>query len=533
LHVEVNASNLKGELSMLSPICIAYSLNNAVSDESVKYRFKAFLKWCGLDDESKYKVHIQTSGQCGLIYLTPVINIFEIELSFCSPSRFVVSEYLPFGASRFVSKQALSNSDYLPTISQLLQKKPAAIVQFTPPFALYDLDSERESLHIFTDYRGFGRVYEFKGDFGTVWGNKIEAMPFIAATQVDIDEDAWCERCASLTFYKNATGYKNVKLLEEALTVSVDTRTGETSYSQVLKDTDYLKEAPPLVKNKVKETAQGLRHWFDDFASFYTGKIKLGISGGRDSRVLAAYAIERGLDVAYSTFFPPDRDLLVVKELNKKLNSKMDLEVYNMVDTRSERFNRSNPLLETTMKIIRAESHDACIEGVIHSNEVDLEHAPQELLLVGAQGEMVQSVYYKRAAWKKEQEWMETRHGSAPSHARILEMLYEITHGMSTSEMCSSIAMKRLYEQWIPRARNADVRGFHCIDLLYCQSTLNRFWPGAMGNYDCKTPLLEYSYVKNGFGQSIQSKLDSTFIRDVVDQAMPAWRDIPFTHEYS
>ena len=181
---------------------------------------------------------------------------------------------------------------------------------------------------------------------------------------------------------------------------------------------------------------------------------------------------------------------------------------------------------------MRAETHDSCICNICGLNKVDLDDAPSEMLLFGAQGEFGHpNYYYNRSNWEEELEWMQARKGPRPSRVKIKSTFHALTHPLGASRIGSSTAMKRLNEQWIQRITSVNLKGFHGLDFIYGQAGLNRYWPGFRGIYDGKTPLLDYHYVKNGFGQSVQAKFDCTFIRDVVDQAMPAWRGISFGHE--
>lgn len=115
---------------------------------------------------------------------------------------------------------------------------------------------------------------------------------------------------------------------------------------------------------------------------------------------------------------------------------------------------------------------------------------------------------------------------------RIEELLAKqiCTKQVGIAEQTGQVTFESL-QKYTDTFRDRGISDFYFLDYMYLVIWLNRQWAGAESIATLKTPLTLYPYVHYGLRQSVESKLQSRFVRDVISTAMPQWRDVPFFHE--
>lgn len=517
---------------MLMPIYLAWTAQTPLSWAAIELRLQAVLHFLHLDDRERFHVQLLTDGHCGLIFIDDKRNPFGIPLFCKTAERFSLSAYLPFGASRLVSQHALASGEYLPELVELLRKTPNSLLELAPPQVFCSLDSQKHILTICNDWRGFGRLYEYQTAFGSIWSNKMAAALMFAGVPARLDMSALADMAACGMFSGKGTGYENLHLVEPATFLDVDTLSGNI-HSRQESDMEWLVPKPEPDLDAVEKAHAAIRVWMRDLGYFCgSNKLRLNLSGGRDSRVVGAALLSSGLDCGITLCSPPDKDAELARSLLRLAGITSAVEDQTRWSAIKEWYASHGDLLDISDTFLRNANSDISVKLFFSWPTAVSDPASRSLNICGDQGEVAHNCYYTAKMFEEEQAWLAKRQGPRPSTKRLENLVAAISiKSFGVTTFCGQQAAGNIRGNVLALAETLGLDGFYPLDFLYLHLYLNRQWPGANGAFDRKTPLTAYPYAYSGFTQSIQDKLNSRFVRDVVAAFLPAWRDVPFFHE--
>ena len=518
---------------MVIPIYICFIAYNPISNSILNQRLHALVQFFHLDTP-EFQLHYLLNERGGLIFIEQRQSPCSVPLAWQEEKRLTVSAYLPFGVPQQMDAETMCSGRYLPDMVDRLTSTPSQIRHLSPPQVWADCNIESQTLTVFNDYRGFGKLYEYVSPFGIVWTNKMAAAPILAATHARIDEIAWAGFAANGLFYGGSTGFANMTYVAPGTWVQVDLRSGLTERRRFSTDTGGV-AVEPLLSVAAEECGDAFMGWWRDFGYLSSGRKELSLSGGRDSRVVAAYALASGTNVSINTYSPPSLDADLAERL-------MSLVKHNTSFTRNDRrknieyaYKRKASFFEHAVEILRANNPDICVSSFLDCSSPSGVFQPHiSLSVCGAQGEIAHPCYYQMAMVEAERLWerdiTKAQSPSATHFATVCDWLS--TKAWGITKAVRTMATERLVQPLLAKAATANIDGFYLLDFMYLDIYLNRHWAGSVGAYDAKTPLAVYPYVRYGFSQPLLSKLNSSFVREVISLAMPQWRDVPFFHEF-
>ena len=513
---------------MLLPIYIAFLSHEQTPITIIKKRIKTLLQFFYLDTPA-VQVHSLLDERGGLVFIEQAQSICSVPLYYQSEKRLTVTAYLPFGAPGHVEDNALCSGRYLPELVDRLAFSPQDIRRLPPPQVWADCNVETQKLTIFNDYRGFGRLYEYVSPFGIVWTNKRAAAPLLAATTARMDEAAWAGFAANGMFYGGGTGFANMSYVLPGTWLEANIRSGLVERRRFSTDTGGV-YAESLPASAVEECGAALTDWWRDLGRLTSGQKMMDLSGGRDSRVVAAYALASGLDVKFKTYSPPSQDAALAEQIMALAGCGDRLERHDSRDMIKSSYGENISLTDHAAKILRANNPDVCIATFMDC--ISLAPAHDSFVICGAQGEVTHPYAYSAEMLEEDAQWQghDTKH--RPSAVRFATICGWIsTNAWGVTDAVRATAREKLVQPLLAKAAAANIDGFYLLDFLYLDVYLNRHWAGAVGACDGKTPLTVHPYVRYGFNQPLPSKCASSLVRDIITLAMPQWRDVPFFHE--
>ncbi len=513
------------------PIYLAWTSQVPLSRGTVDLRLKAILRFLHLDDLDRFRVHLITDGKCGLAFIDYKRNTFNIPLIHKTTHTLSLSAYLPFGASTFVDRSALRTGEYLPELLELLRKSPQTLFDLAPPQVLCQLDCREHKLTVCNDWRGFGRLYEYKTAFGTIWSNKMAAALMFAGLPARLDETSLADMAACGMFSGSGTGYKNLNLVAPGSFIEVGTLSGKITTTPLSSAAGGLIRREPE-PDAVEKAHAAISRWMEELRFFNKSTIRLNLSGGRDSRVVGAALLAAGLDCEIAICSPPTKDAELARQLLKLAN--VGALVKNQ-DRRQEIkawYAEQGSLLDIAGDFLRTHNSDISVK-LFFSWPMAISDADSGILYIcGNQGEVAHNCYYTPELVAQERAWERTRHGIKPSQKRIRGLTKTFSFkSFGVTKYCGESAAKNIKNNVLEIAEEARFFDWYVLDYICFHLCCTRQWPGANGAFDHKTPLTVYPYAFNGFNQTIESKIHTHFVRDVVSLFIPVWKEIPFFHE--
>ena len=279
-----------------------------------------------------------------------------------------------------------------------------------------------------------------------------------------------------------------------------------------------------LPASAAAECGDALTEWWRDLGCLTSGPHVLGLSGGRDSRVVAAYALRSSLDIAIKTFSPPALDADLAERLVKLTGRGIPFTRNDQRKAITSVYKTSDSLLQHASAILRANNPDVFVPTFLNGYSPSTAFLPAISFSIGGQQGGITHPYLYDIGM--------INNKSSPTARFSTVCDYHSKNAWGVTQTARAAARERLESSLLAKAASANIDGFYLLDFMDLDIYSNRLWAGAVGAYDAKTPLTVYPYVRYGFSQPLTSKLNSSFVREVVALAMPQWRDVPFFHEF-
>ncbi|MEZ0113151.1 hypothetical protein ABH920_007181 [Catenulispora sp. EB89] len=213
----------------------------------------------------------------------------------------VATLYLPLGYERVVGD--LEPSDAALPLAAALGARPNAVLELTPPFVIAVLDPESAELSLHTDAVGVGRLYELRFPGGWVWSNRPAAAVRFAGVYAEPDRAGWRTFAASGWFMGDSTPLDKVTAVPGGAVVRYrpDADGRQITRLDAVAAWAEAGRGDALRPDRVEAAAEALRGFGRSLARMHDGSVSIGLSGGRDSRLVAAAMLAAGVDVRLQT----------------------------------------------------------------------------------------------------------------------------------------------------------------------------------------------------------------------------------------
>ncbi len=214
-------------------------------------------------------------------------------------AKTVATLHVPLGHERLIGRMALP---YAPlALAAHLKQHPADLHRLTPPFVVAELDAGAGALTLLTDGLGLGRLHEVSTPVGRCWSNRPLAALRFAGRRAEPDRRAWQRMAASDWAMGELSPYLGVSVVAGSTQITAN-HTGVRASSQ-----DVLRElldrrCDPLTTESVERTATALTETVSQVSTMWPDVATLSLSGGRDSRLVAAAFVAAGRPFRLKTY---------------------------------------------------------------------------------------------------------------------------------------------------------------------------------------------------------------------------------------
>ncbi len=231
----------------------------------------------------------------------------------------IASSYVPTGAGR------LGGAGGPEAVARAALDAPESIVRTLDPPAVFAVaEPGAERLTIVNDCLGAGRLYELARPEVRVWSNRPGAIPLFLGERPEADDEAWELFAAMGWFIREATPFRGLRRVPRG-TVARCSREGCEARAT---------GAIAALVGRGADLEQGM----DRFAEEATGVARalgelfpewpqVDLSGGRDSRLSAAFFVAAGAPAVFATSDMTPGEAAVAKELMRRAGREADHQV--------------------------------------------------------------------------------------------------------------------------------------------------------------------------------------------------------------
>ena len=403
-------------------------------------------------------------------------------------------------------------------IGSMLERDATAIERLLPPYANVVIDAGR--LTISLDTLGFAKVYRVVIPGLSVWSNSALLASLFAFGVARLSEEGWTSLVARDAFLGATTPYAGVQLEGPGATVIArDEAAGLSVQRPVVGGT--LFQAPTEDVGTAVDRA--LHDVFSSIARLDPGPLTVTLSGGRDSRLLAAIALELDLVAELWTSSPPELDLEIAGRLIEHLDRPI---AWTTRDKTAATRERDRAMLESGAdtaalwdRLIRYQLvGEGEGETTLHTAPARPRRSLDRPFVWGIGAELGRAFYY--------------RHGDTLHPASAVRAFWETV--ADGGRLVDPLAAHDLL---VPLARalrssmdDAGVTGLHQLDHFYVFQRVRRL-QNRLGTTSGLRPYFTVPYARATLGRPPAERVRMTYHEALVARAYPAWAGIPYSHE--
>jgi hypothetical protein len=415
------------------------------------------------------------------------------------------------------ARELVGSDAGLEAIGAALLADPSGASRLNPPFVIGVISAARDRLVVANDVIGTARLFELEVPEGRVWSNRIGSLVAFAGQRPPLDERAWQVLAATGWFLGESTSLERVRQIRPASVIRAD-REGERTIVTEARNLDALamlvKPRRARLKASARDAASAARNLAEDVGANWDCRVRVDLSGGRDSRVSAAAAIAAGVDAELRTSDLEYGEVDLVRDLIRKAPGHPDHAVkgpeHEPDDTLAERL-RGIHLVHDGMRNPQS----------LLRSSMPIPHGPLEApVLSGHGGELGHGFYYGSAA-----EIRRMRRGGDDALLDRLEKAARKQHGAAHEEAYQ--AYRDETKLTLSEGADLGLEGPALLDYYYLAqrlanrsglTTRNERWSA------CSTP----GFIRACFDLKPKDRLTSRMHRLVVAELLPEWSDAPW-----
>lgn len=238
---------------------------------------------------------IGPSGHTGLVVWLPKVEGLA-DLAGFDGEALAYASHLPFGISRHVDIAGSCTPAHVHALCEKVRSAPETMLSLGTPLNLVHMAADG-GLHLHNDIRGFAEVFCHKGKSIQVWASRL-SMPLLVALQPPVESVVAGQLRSVFSYYPfEHTPFRNVQRLEGCSSVFAGDWPAEplcTRRNLLLESLgrSFARQGEPVDYAACREAVAGN---LAEIARFWSGDLRCGLTGGRDSRAVLAFLIAGGL----------------------------------------------------------------------------------------------------------------------------------------------------------------------------------------------------------------------------------------------
>ena len=472
----------------------------------------------------------------GLVVLGPRSDVLTFDLVQTDDGATAAAMHLPYGLTAFREDASISQDMRLVPLVRRVRDTPTDIMRLAPPQILV-LHEQRGELFVAGDQLGFGRLYAFEHGGLSLWTNRISAALLFSGRVPPCDVEAWEGYAGIGWFPGDHTPFEGVRVLPGASRVSCRDKS----------DPPHVEYGDHMLKQAMAAAVQGegptaeqagaaLVRSFREVGRFTRQPLRVGLSGGRDSRIVAAAAIRARTDISLYTHFPPAFEREIAEQLTawtphvpwEALEREASRQASRPAHTLTRRsvaatFRGRHRIVDPARNAMmaRALGHHHLSDGdgvptALYTSPV-MVTGLQRFIVSGAAGGFAHASYYSST---------DIAAGRPPSPESLLAR--RLVAGFLTDVARETV--RRSIAGVVDDGAEYGITGHRLFDWFHVFGRFRR-WSNANWGVATFAPLLTPEFILCAFGQPIERRLSSALERELVRELIPEWADVPYGHE--
>lgn len=462
------------------------------------------------------------SEMLALYSIVPSPALFDVPLVLAEPDFHGCSTHIMPTA---LDAGRVEPAVYLRQFATRLAGDLPPVWKMPPPVAYVCHFTRMDAIYAATDFFGSGRVYYCADPDLDLFASALAPIALAGKGLPETDDDAWASYAAFDWLLDDRTFFKGVSVLPPGATARL-TR----AQAGWVRSHDYA----AVLQNGISRASQSDAIEAGQSILSAAARIttdqppRIGLSGGRDSRLVAAMAIDLGLDARYDTFWPPDIDAEIAEDLVGKAPGKLDW-TKNRYDP--EQVPSGGIDFETSaaywFQLFEGDGWPSNVGRLVPGEHADPQMSPYQRWNMsdhpgqiarwnfsGWAGEIVRQHFYGRndlsAPKKRIKAFLAYRR-------RIPEILSQSAREVSAG----------MLENIISEGRALGLAGLHLLDWIYVRSQQRRRVPVAHSP-GAVFPLFTPQMFLAGFRSPPEEKITGRLVQGMTADLIPAWGDVPY-----
>ncbi|QLQ38224.1 hypothetical protein [Micromonospora robiginosa] len=391
-----------------------------------------------------------------------------------------------------------------------------------PPFGLLALDGDRFALQ--QDWLGMARVFTGAADGVTAWCTRPGLLAAFLHGAPRPDFAGWTSYLLCGHFGGDLSPLADIRLLRPGERVTGRRRA--TGGWQLTTECRYavddvvragLAERERPVAERLDRAADALTRAVESLHRLHDGEVTLGLSGGKDSRLIAATLVAAGRTPNLVTHDDTPAEADVARELVRRLRRRgLDLP-HRTVPAAAPADVLGVGLRERARRL--AELHDHQFPSTYLVRPPARTRLPETIRpasLTGAAGELAVGYWYPRA---------DADPAPTPEQAGPARLLAALPHGAAAPEALA--AERDRVAAVLAHARDLGLRDEHLIDYLYLVERMRR-WCTSAYTTGMVTPFLAPGFVATTFACGVAEKRARLPHTALIARLVPEWAEVPF-----
>jgi hypothetical protein len=397
-----------------------------------------------------------------------------------------------------------------------------------PPLAALAVDDAAGQLVVQQDWFGLGQMFRYRRPGVVAFSSHPTVLPATFGDPLMAQEKGWSLYLGNRSFAGSTSPVRGVRLLDPGERVT-GTRGPDGRWQLAdrvrwsfddlvaasLEDRPSLDEMASTVADSISRVARSLGWYWPD-------EVALGLSGGKDSRMLAAALVSQGVPVRFNTNRENPAEGDTALRLSTLLREKRGLDVRHdfYVATQHDKVledsvaDRARALQRRTDFMFRS----SYLNRPVFDPLPDTMGAPS---LTGAAGECLSGSWIPKA-------WQEDPSAATPEAAR--QVIAAKANGYVPRPVLVPRARKHLRDHVdgvVERASAHDLDATRTITYAFLDARLRR-GPTALREIGQVVPLTTPEVFATGLRLTAGQQLERLIHNRVIERLVPEWAEVPF-----
>ncbi len=420
--------------------------------------------------------------------------------------------YVPSGFGSVTGVARPCREAALALAGQLVED-PGRSRDLAPPFAMSILDKRSGELMVLTDFLAAGRCLEVSFEGGrTLWTNRAAALFLFAGEAARADHDSWQVLAGSGWLMGRRTPFAGVESVRRHTAIRASDGKVQREDLGILPELVLPSASYAELRDRAGEETLAQVRLAD---ALWESQTTIELSGGRDSRLIAAAAVAVGSDARAVTSDRTIGEADVALELMARRSGALEHKLRKTTDDEAK---LDRPLLKRALNVHLL--HD----GMRHPQKVrgnqDLpRQRPEAATLSGHGGEIAHGFYYKNR-----RDLAKIAIGGRSERERWAMKLFPKVDGLARPE-CLEAGVAATGET-LDAGEDAGLKGFERLEWFYLTDRFpNR--QGLASHAERLSVFAMPSFVAAAFGMRPRDRMASRLHNELVARFVPEWKDAP------